>query len=213
MTTALGRAHPAGDITPARAVARSDRIAGPRSIVRKTPWNRGRQYCHRVSKRHTSQGLFTGSGQSTICTPPVPLRLPACSAIQSETGRPACHDATSQTTSSRVFSSARNWSQAQARNWTVTSPTGRPSTNRNSVQGEATAAEYAVRIKGQRANHQVEAPVRVREKPRAEQISRRVEVQAPVPTEQTVTEAPGEQPPEPPSFTQRVSRGGQMALF
>lgn len=85
------------------------------------------------------------------------------------------------------------------------------------TEGEPTAAELADRIKALRGLHQVEAaPVRVREKPRAETVRRRVEQPVEVPKEGTQETKPDDKPddsPPPSSFRAQVRKSVQQSLF
>jgi N12 class adenine-specific DNA methylase len=90
------------------------------------------------------------------------------------------------------------------------------------AEGEPTATELADRIKALRGSHQVEAaPVRVREKPRAEAVRRRIEQPVEMPKEevaqQSVEESkPDDKPddsPPPSSFRAQVKKSVQPTLF
>jgi N12 class adenine-specific DNA methylase len=90
------------------------------------------------------------------------------------------------------------------------------------AEGEPTAGEMADRIKALRGSHQVEAaPVRVREKPRAEAVRRRAERSVEAPKEGVAQEPveevkPDDKPddaPPPSSFRAQVRKNVQQSLF
>lgn len=79
-----------------------------------------------------SHGLFVGSRQGTIRTPPSPpllLTRRLWEAIQSLTNPDLCQDALSQTRSKASLPAAASFSQHHPRNCVVIELTGRPSTN------------------------------------------------------------------------------------